>query len=261
MLPDSQRSINRTICQSRLSRRRPPPRPPSAARDAHRCARGRRASAPTWSPTPTPRPRRPPSRCSATHRPDDAIVGEEGTDRRRRRRAPLVGRRHRRHGRLRRRHPDAGAARSCSRTSTARTATAVYDPARRAAHRRARRRARSSTASRSQIRDAAHARSRPTSPSSCARTGSSSPASARPPTGSSTATGLIRHAGPGTLELAWVAAGRLDAWIQPDTDPWDWLPGALLVTEAGGEARVDPARRRAGTSPDRQRWLTSWSRC
>lgn len=52
------------------------------------------------------------------------------------------------------------------------------------------------------------------------------------------AAGLIRHAGPGSLELAWVAAGRLDAWIQPDTDPWDWYPGALLVTEAGGEAIV-----------------------
>jgi myo-inositol-1(or 4)-monophosphatase len=52
------------------------------------------------------------------------------------------------------------------------------------------------------------------------------------------AAGLIRHAGPGALELAWVAAGRLDAWIQPQVDPWDWLPGALLVTEAGGEARV-----------------------
>jgi myo-inositol-1(or 4)-monophosphatase len=51
-------------------------------------------------------------------------------------------------------------------------------------------------------------------------------------------TGLLRHAGPGTLELAWVAAGRLDAWIQPVTDPWDWLPGALLVTEAGGVART-----------------------
>jgi len=50
------------------------------------------------------------------------------------------------------------------------------------------------------------------------------------------ATGLLRHAGPGTLELAWVAAGRLDAWIQPETDPWDWLPGALLVVEAGGVA-------------------------
>jgi myo-inositol-1(or 4)-monophosphatase len=52
------------------------------------------------------------------------------------------------------------------------------------------------------------------------------------------AAGLLRHAGPGSLELAWVAAGRLDAWVQPETDPWDWLPGALLVTEAGGEARV-----------------------
>ncbi len=52
------------------------------------------------------------------------------------------------------------------------------------------------------------------------------------------AAGLLRHAGPGSLELAWIAAGRLDAWVQPETDPWDWLPGALLVTEAGGEARI-----------------------
>jgi myo-inositol-1(or 4)-monophosphatase len=58
------------------------------------------------------------------------------------------------------------------------------------------------------------------------------------------AAGLLRHAGPGSLELAWVAAGRLDAWIQPATDPWDWHPGALLVTEAGGEARVIQARTR-----------------
>jgi myo-inositol-1(or 4)-monophosphatase len=52
------------------------------------------------------------------------------------------------------------------------------------------------------------------------------------------ASGLLRHAGPGSLELAWVAAGRLDAWIQPATDPWDWFPGALLVTEAGGKIEV-----------------------
>ena len=56
--------------------------------------------------------------------------------------------------------------------------------------------------------------------------------------------GLIRHAGPGTLELAWVAAGRLDAWIQPASDPWDWLPGALLVTEAGGVATTIQRRTR-----------------
>jgi myo-inositol-1(or 4)-monophosphatase len=52
------------------------------------------------------------------------------------------------------------------------------------------------------------------------------------------AAGLVRHAGPGSLELAWVAAGRLDGWMQPEVDPWDWLPGALLVLEAGGEARI-----------------------
>jgi myo-inositol-1(or 4)-monophosphatase len=65
-------------------------------------------------------------------------------------------------------------------------------------------------------------------------------------------TGLLRHAGPGSLELAWVAAGRLDGWIQPDTDPWDWLPGALLVTEAGGKAVTIQRETRwhvAGASP------------
>jgi len=50
--------------------------------------------------------------------------------------------------------------------------------------------------------------------------------------------GAMRAAGSGTLELAWVAAGRLHAWTQPDTEPWDWHPGALLVVEAGGVARV-----------------------
>jgi fructose-1,6-bisphosphatase/inositol monophosphatase family enzyme len=33
-----------------------------------------------------------------------------------------------------------------------------------------------------------------------------------------------------------VAAGRLDAWIQTDPAPWDWLPGAVLVAEAAGVA-------------------------
>jgi myo-inositol-1(or 4)-monophosphatase len=46
--------------------------------------------------------------------------------------------------------------------------------------------------------------------------------------------GALRSVGSGTLELAWVAAGRLDAWVQADVEPWDWYPGALLVAEAGG---------------------------
>ncbi len=50
------------------------------------------------------------------------------------------------------------------------------------------------------------------------------------------AAGSVRITGSGTLELAYVAAGRLHGWIQPATYPWDWVPGALLVTEAGGRA-------------------------
>jgi myo-inositol-1(or 4)-monophosphatase len=46
--------------------------------------------------------------------------------------------------------------------------------------------------------------------------------------------GALRSVGCGTLELAWVAAGRLDGWVQADVEPWDWHPGALLVAEAGG---------------------------
>ena len=48
--------------------------------------------------------------------------------------------------------------------------------------------------------------------------------------------GSVRMTGSGTLELAHVAAGRLHGWIQPATYRWDWVPGALLVTEAGGRA-------------------------
>ena len=33
-----------------------------------------------------------------------------------------------------------------------------------------------------------------------------------------------------------MAAGRLHGWIQPATFRWDWVPGALLVIEAGGRA-------------------------
>jgi myo-inositol-1(or 4)-monophosphatase len=51
-----------------------------------------------------------------------------------------------------------------------------------------------------------------------------------------TRAGSVRMTGSGTLELAYVAAGRLHGWIQPGTYTWDWLPGALLVTEAGGRA-------------------------
>jgi myo-inositol-1(or 4)-monophosphatase len=48
----------------------------------------------------------------------------------------------------------------------------------------------------------------------------------------------VRMLGSGSIELAYVAAGRIGAWIQADSLDWDWLPGAALVTAAGGAAQV-----------------------
>jgi fructose-1,6-bisphosphatase/inositol monophosphatase family enzyme len=48
----------------------------------------------------------------------------------------------------------------------------------------------------------------------------------------------VRMLGSGSVELAAVAAGRLGASIQSDSLPWDWLPGAALVRGAGGAAEV-----------------------
>lgn len=48
----------------------------------------------------------------------------------------------------------------------------------------------------------------------------------------------VRMLGSGSVELANVAGGRLGAFVQANSLPWDWLPGAALVRAAGGEARV-----------------------
>jgi myo-inositol-1(or 4)-monophosphatase len=45
----------------------------------------------------------------------------------------------------------------------------------------------------------------------------------------------IRRAGSAALDLAWVAAGRLDAYFEVSRSPWDTAAGALLVEEAGGD--------------------------
>ena len=44
----------------------------------------------------------------------------------------------------------------------------------------------------------------------------------------------IRRAGSAALDLAYVAAGRLDAFWEIGLAPWDIAAGALLVREAGG---------------------------
>jgi len=44
----------------------------------------------------------------------------------------------------------------------------------------------------------------------------------------------VRRAGAASLDLAYVAAGRLDAFWEFGLSPWDMAAGALLVIEAGG---------------------------
>jgi myo-inositol-1(or 4)-monophosphatase len=44
----------------------------------------------------------------------------------------------------------------------------------------------------------------------------------------------IRRFGSAALDLAWVAAGRMDGFWEDELDPWDTAAGVLLVREAGG---------------------------
>ncbi|WP_455220331.1 inositol-1-monophosphatase [Kaarinaea lacus] len=44
----------------------------------------------------------------------------------------------------------------------------------------------------------------------------------------------IRRAGAASLDLAYVAAGRLDGFWEIGLNPWDMAAGALLIEEAGG---------------------------
>src|SRR5205085_3090577 len=44
----------------------------------------------------------------------------------------------------------------------------------------------------------------------------------------------IRRFGSAALDLAWVAAGRMDGFWEGDLDLWDTAAGVLLVREAGG---------------------------
>jgi myo-inositol-1(or 4)-monophosphatase len=46
----------------------------------------------------------------------------------------------------------------------------------------------------------------------------------------------VRRAGSAALDLAYVAAGRLDAFWEFNLNPWDTAAGILLVEEAGGQA-------------------------
>ena len=44
----------------------------------------------------------------------------------------------------------------------------------------------------------------------------------------------VRRLGSAALDLAYVAAGRLDGYWELRLNPWDWAAGVLLVRESGG---------------------------
>ncbi len=50
----------------------------------------------------------------------------------------------------------------------------------------------------------------------------------------------MRAMGSAALDLAYVAAGRLDAYIEQGVSIWDVAAGALIVEEAGGQVRISP---------------------
>ena len=50
-------------------------------------------------------------------------------------------------------------------------------------------------------------------------------------------TPMVRRFGSAALDLAYVAAGRIDGFWERDLKPWDIAAGAVLVREAGGYAR------------------------
>jgi len=45
----------------------------------------------------------------------------------------------------------------------------------------------------------------------------------------------VRRAGAASLDLCYVAAGRLDAYYEFGLYPWDFAAGSLIVSEAGGK--------------------------
>ncbi|MCK6080198.1 inositol monophosphatase [Microbacterium sp. EYE_5] len=53
----------------------------------------------------------------------------------------------------------------------------------------------------------------------------------------------LRRAGSAALDLAYVAAGRLDGYFERGLQPWDHAAGALLVVEAGGRISGSPGGR------------------
>jgi myo-inositol-1(or 4)-monophosphatase len=55
-----------------------------------------------------------------------------------------------------------------------------------------------------------------------------------------------RMMGSAALDLAYVACGRYDAYIERSVNWWDIAAGALLVERAGGRITIEPSKVHAG---------------
>ena len=60
----------------------------------------------------------------------------------------------------------------------------------------------------------------------------------------------LRRFGSAALDLAWVAAGRLDGYFETGLNPWDRAAGELIVAEAGGVLEDMPDRGLIAAGPD-----------
>nr|WP_218844676.1 inositol monophosphatase family protein [Microbacterium pseudoresistens] len=63
----------------------------------------------------------------------------------------------------------------------------------------------------------------------------------------------LRRIGAASLDLAYVAAGRLDGYFERGLKPWDFAAGRMLVREAGGVVE------RAGSASDARRMIVAGS--
>ena len=45
----------------------------------------------------------------------------------------------------------------------------------------------------------------------------------------------VRRTGCASLDLCWVACGRLDGYVELSLQPWNYAAGMLIVAEAGGQ--------------------------
>ena len=53
----------------------------------------------------------------------------------------------------------------------------------------------------------------------------------------------VRRSGSAALDLAYVACGRIDGYVERELKPWDFAAGVLLVEEAGGKVTTYKAEK------------------